>query len=125
MYHIVVTAFCNIIGDLEFVRMFMLLLLVWFIQNFIESPEVMLTSSLMILESTEEATLQCTAVGGYPPIHNISLVKNGMLILSRVSSEVTYTTAGGLPKDVYGLYMCLVNNTAGTSSRTILLQHKG
>ena len=97
----------------------------WFTHNSIESPGVQLTSSLMIFESTKEATLQCTAVGGYPPIHNISLVKNGMVILNRVSSEVTYTTTGGLPKDVYGLYMCLVNNTAGKSSRTILLQHKG
>ena len=84
--------FYNVTVDVEFVEMFILLSLVWFTHNSIESPEVQLTSSLMIFESTEEATLQCTALGGYPPIHNISLVKNGMVILSRVSSEVTCTT---------------------------------
>ena len=73
----------------------------------------------------EEATLQCTADGGYPPIHNISLVKNGQVILNRVMDEVTYKTSRGLPRKVYGSYECIVNNTAETSSRTILLQHKG
>ena len=105
--------------------MFMLLSIVLFTYDSIESPEVRLTSSLMIFELTEEATLQCTVVGGYPPIHNISLVKNGVVILSRFTSEVKHTTASGLPRDVYGLYTCIVNNTAGTSSKTILLQHKG
>ena len=57
--------------------MFTLLSIVLFAYNSIESPEVQLTSSLMIRESTEEDTLQCTAVGGYPPIQNVSLVKNG------------------------------------------------
>ena len=92
---------------------------------YIERPEVELTSDMMVFESKEEATLQCAAGGGYPPIHNISLVKNGQVILNRISDKVTYTTSGGLPRNVYGLYECIVNNTAGTSTQTILLQHKG
>ena len=91
----------------------------------IESPEIGLTANVLVFDSTEEATLQCTATGGYPPIHNMSLVKNSQVILNRVSNEITYTTSGGLPQKVYGSYSCNVNNTAGTSSRTILLQHKG
>ena len=80
---------------------------------------------MMVFDSQEEATLQCTADGGYPLVHNISLVKNGQVILNRVSSEVTSTTSGGLPRDIYGSYVCIVNNTVGTTSRSILLQHKG
>ena len=79
----------------------------------------------MVFDTKEEATLHCVAVGGYPPIHNISLVKDGQVILNSFPDEVTYTTSGGLPKEVYGSYNCIVNNTAGASSRTILLQHKG
>ena len=78
-----------------------------------------------MFDSNEEAILTCTATGGYPPIHNMSLVKNGQVIVNRVSSEITYTTSGGFPIEVYGTYSCIVNNTAGTSSKTILLQHKG
>ena len=93
--------------------------------NFVESPKIELTSNVKAFDSKEKATLTCTATGGYPPIHNMSLVKNGQVILNRVSNEITYTPHGGFPKEVYGAYSCIVNNTAGTSSRTILLQHKG
>ena len=92
---------------------------------FVESPEVGLTSNVLVFDSKEEATLRCTAAVGYPPIHNMSLVKNSHVLLNRVSNEITYTTSGGLPQKVYGSYTCIVNNTAGTSSMTILLQHKG
>ena len=90
-----------------------------------ENPEVQLTSDVTVFDLQEEATLQCTAAGGYPLVHNMSLVKNGQVTLNSVSNEITYTTNGGLPKDIYGSYVCIVNNTAGTSSRTLLLQHKG
>ena len=92
---------------------------------YIRSPEVELTSVVKVFDSREVATLQCTAAGGYPPIHNMSLVKNSQVILNRVSSDITYTTSGGLPRNVYGLYECIVNNTAGILSQAILLQHKG
>ena len=90
-----------------------------------ESPLIELTSDVMVFDSKEDATLQCTAAEGYPPIHNMSLVKNGQVVLNEVASEITYTTMGGLPRNVFGLYECVVNNTAGTLSQTILLQHKG
>ena len=93
--------------------------------NFAESPEIQLTSNVLVFDSKEEATLRCKVAGGYPPIHNMSLVKNGQVIVNRVSSEINYTTSGGLPQKVYGSYSCIVNNTAGISSRAILLQHKG
>ena len=101
------------------------LLVFQIVYNSTESPEIQLTSDMLVFDSTQEATLQCTAVGGYPPIHNISLIKNGQVILNKVSDEVIFTTSGGLPRNVYGLYDCIVNNTVGTSSKTILLQHKG
>ena len=78
-----------------------------------------------MFDSTEEATMECTAAGGYPPIHNISIMKNGQVIVNQVSHEITYTTGSGLPRNVYGYYTCIVNNTAGASSRHILLQNKG
>ena len=93
--------------------------------HYIESPEVRLSSDVTVLASNEEATLQCTAGGGYPLIHNISLVKNGEVIVNQNSDKITYTTSGGLPRRVYGLYYCIVNNTAGTVTQRILLQNKG
>ena len=93
--------------------------------NFVEGPKIQLTSNVKAFESKKEATLTCTATCGYPHIYNMSLVKNGRVILNRVSNEITYTTHGRFPKEIYGAYSCIVNNTAGTSSRTILLQHKG
>ena len=82
-------------------------------------------SNVKVFDSNGEATLQCTAVGGYPPVHDITLVKNGQVILNKASDEVTYTTSGGLPRNVYGLYDCIASNIAGTVSETVLLQHKG
>ena len=98
-----------------------LMLMLLLVYNCIVIPEVQLTSSLMVFDLKEEATLQCNAVGGYPPIRNISLMKNGQVILNRVSDKITYTISGGLPKNVYGLYECNVNNTATISSQAILL----
>ena len=79
----------------------------------------------MAFDSQEEATLHCTMVGGYQAVHNISLVKNGQVIRKGSSREITYTTSGGLPRSVYGLYGCTVSNTVGSVSDTVLLQHEG
>ena len=80
---------------------------------------------MKVFDSSEEATLQCTDVSGYPPVSNISLIKNGKVIVHRASDEIAYTTSGGLPRNVYGIYDCTGSNIAGTASETILLQHKG
>ena len=88
-------------------------------------PELRFSSTVKVFDSSEEATLQCTAVGGYPPDNSISLIKNGQVILNRASDVITYTTSGGLPKNVYGIYKCIVSTTAGTVSKTLLLQQKG
>ena len=95
------------------------------IQLFTVRATIQLKSSVMVFDSSEEATLQCTAIGGYPPKQNMSFVKNGQVLLTRISDEITYTTSVGLPSKVYGLYDCIVSGAAGTSSETILLQHKG
>ena len=89
--------------------------------------EVEFTSSLMVFDFQENATLQCTAVGGDPAIHNMSLMKNDQVLCNKASDKITYTTSGGLPKSVYGLYDCNVSNASGTvlESNAILLQHKG
>ena len=99
--------------------------MLWFIHTFIESPKVEFTSDVVVFELGVKAILKCIAVSGYPPIHNVTLMKNGQVIHESVSKDVVYTTSGGLPKDIYGLYVCIVNNTVETSSMTILLQHKG
>ena len=88
-------------------------------------PELRLSSSVKVFDSSKEATLQCSAVGGYPPVHNLTLIKNGQVILNKAYDEISYTTHGGLPINVYGLYDCFVSNVAGTVSETILLQHIG
>ena len=88
-------------------------------------PEIKFTSSVTEFDSQEEATLLCTANGGLPAIYNISLIKNGQVIHNKSSDELIYTTSGGLPRRVYGLYDCNVSNTAGTVSETLFLQHKG
>ena len=80
---------------------------------------------MTVFDSQEEATLRCTADGGLPAIYNISLIKNGQVIHNKSSNELTYTTSGGLPRKVYGLYGCNISNTAGTVSESLFLQHKG
>ena len=91
----------------------------------LEKPELQLSSSMKVFDSSEQATLQCKAVGGYPPVRNLTVMKNDQVILNRASDKITYTTSGGLPRNVYGLYDCIASNTAGTVSETILLQNKG
>ena len=78
-----------------------------------------------MFDLSEQATLQCKAVGGYPPVQNITLMKNDQVILNRTSDKITYTTSEGLPRNMYGLYDCIASNAAGTVSETILLQNKG
>ena len=95
------------------------------IETSLEKPELRLTSSMKVFDFSEQATLRCKAVGGYPPVRNITLMKNNQVILNRASDKITYTTSGGLPRNLYGLYDCIASNTAGTVSETILLQNKG
>ena len=100
----------------------------YYLYTEIPEIEVHLSSSPMVFDLQEDATLQCTAVGGDPAIHNISLVKNDQVLDSKALDEIiTYTTSGGLPRDIYGLYGCNVSNSSGAvlESNVILLQHKG
>ena len=86
---------------------------------------VQLTSDVTMFDSKEETTLQCSVTGGSSSIYNISLVKNGQVILNEFSSEISYTTSVGLPKNVYGWYKCIASDTLEMSSEMILLQNKG
>ena len=87
--------------------------------HFTKCPEVELTCDVMVFDTKQDAA------GGYPPIHNISLVNNGQVILNRVLDKVRYTTRGGVPHNTYRLCDSIVNNLAGMSKQAIFLQHKG
>ena len=53
--------------------------------------------------------LVCSATGGYPPITNISLLKNGDMMASATSESTLQVNIADLPTNInhYGLYICL------------------
>ena len=67
--------------------------------------------TLTLNGTNENATLVCSATGGYPPITNISLLKNGDVIASAASESTLQVNTADLPPNIshYGLYVCLVD----------------
>ena len=75
----------------------------------------------------QNTTLVCSATGGYPPITNISLLKNGQTIASTVGkSTVQVNTADVSPNlNHYGLYICLVDLSGIVLQQSVVLKERG
>ena len=71
--------------------------------------------------------LVCSATGGYPPITNISLLKNGDVIASSASESTLQVNAADTPTNInyYGLYVCLVDLSGVPLQKSVMLKKRG
>ena len=71
--------------------------------------------------------LVCSATGGYPPITNISLLKNGDVIASAASDAILQVNTADLPPNIYryGLYVCLVDLSGLPLQQSVVLKKRG
>lgn len=76
------------------------------------------------IDINETAILNCTASGGYPPIHTVSWIKNGRLLEKSEGSTVLISTDGVYPTQ-YGEYTCQVNNSVITVEKTLVITAQG
>ena len=77
--------------------------------------------------TNENAALVCSASGGYPPITNISLLKNGDGIASTASESALQVNVADIPPNIsrYGLYICLVELSGVPLQQSVMLNKKG
>ena len=82
---------------------------------------------LQLNGTNENAILVCSATGGYPPITNISLLKNGDVITSAASDSTLQVNTADLPPNInrYGLYICLVNLSSISLQQSVVLDKRG
>ena len=75
----------------------------------------------------QNAMLVCSATGGYPPITNISLLKNGDVIASSASKSTLHVNAADIPPNInhYGLYICRVDLSGVPLQRSVVLEKRG
>ena len=86
-----------------------------------EPPSVEVSSSIMAALLDENIHIKCSAEGGNPDLHNITLLKNNApLTVSTQTDSLTYDTKG-----VFGVYTCLVESLYTTATESLLLQEKG
>ena len=90
-----------------------------------EMPRVEFTAQRSALPSTLNTSLTCTAVGGYPPVKNITLYKNNALLTGTSSSGVHYNTQNRTTSSQYGKYRCLIYTKINVFVSEISLQEKG
>ena len=74
----------------------------------------------------QNTTVVCSVTGGYPPITNISLLKNGNVIASTASeSRLQVDTADIVACNHFGLYVCLVNLSDVAIQQSVVLKERG
>ena len=83
--------------------------------------------TLQLNGTDQNAMLVCSATGGYPPITNISLLKNGDVIASSASESTLQVNTADLPPSIshYGLYVCLVDLSGIPLQQNVMLKKKG
>ena len=71
--------------------------------------------------------LVCSATGEYPPITNISLLKNGDMITSAILVNLHWKlTQQTFPHfNHYGLYVCLMNFSGFPLQQSVVLERRG
>ena len=87
-----------------------------FIIIFTETPHINFTLD-------NNVQLSCSAHGGYPLYHNITLIKNGVAVASNTTPLLVYTILDGHNK--YGLYQCVVDTTAQNIIKEIIVEEEG
>ena len=82
--------------------------------------------TLQLNGTDQNAMVVCSATGGYPPIRNISLLKNGDVIASTASESTLQVNAADIPTSInhYGLYICLVD-LSGIPQQSVVLDKRG
>ena len=85
--------------------------------------------TLQLNGTDQNAILVCSATGGYPPITNISLLKNGDVIASSASESTLQVNTADLPTNTninhYGLYVCLVDLSGVPLQKSVMLKKRG
>lgn len=83
--------------------------------------------ALTLNGSNGNAVLVCSATGGYPPITNISLLKNGDVIASAAIESTLQVNTAHIPANIshYGLYICLVNLSGILLQQIVELNKRG
>ena len=83
--------------------------------------------TLQLNGTDQNAMVICSATGGYPPISNISLLKNGDAIASAVSESTLQVNTADLSPSIshYGLYVCHVNLSGIPLQQSVMLNKKG
>ena len=77
--------------------------------------------TLQLNGTDQNAMLVCSATGGYPPITNISLLKNGAVIASTASESTLQVNTS----HHYGLYTCCVNLSGLTLQQGVVWKERG
>jgi len=73
----------------------------------------------------QNTTVVCSATGGYPPITNISLLKNDNVITTTASEPRLQVNAADIASNHFGLYVCLVNLSGVAIQRSVVLKERG
>ena len=83
--------------------------------------------TLQLNGTDQNAMVVCSATGGYPPITNISLLKDGHVIASSASESTLRVNAADIPPNIsrYGLYVCRVDLSGVPLQKCVMLKKKG
>ena len=75
----------------------------------------------------QNTTLVCSATGGYPPITNISLLKNGQTIASIVGESRLQVNTADISHNInrYGMYICSVDLSGIPLQQSVVLKERG
>jgi len=73
----------------------------------------------------QNTNLVCSATGGYPPITNISLLKDGNVIANTASESRLQVNTADIASNHFGLYICLVNLSGVAIQRSVVLKERG
>ena len=83
--------------------------------------------TLQLNGTDQNAIVVCSATGGYPPITNISLLKNGDVIASSASESTLQVNTADIPTNInhYGLYVCRVDLSGIPLQQSVILDKRG
>ena len=83
--------------------------------------------NLQLNGTDQNAMVVCSATGGYPPITNISLLKNGDVIASTASESTLQVNTADLSPSIshYGLYVCHVDLSGIPLEQSVVLEKRG
>ena len=83
--------------------------------------------TLQLNGTDQNAMVVCSATGGYPPITNISLLKNGDVIASSANESTLQVNTADISPNIihYGLYVCLVDLSGVPLQQSVILKKRG